>query len=128
MADKQVYGGHINALPVVDGGHFIENSEKRIVYGPGQFWEDYVVRAFTLFPGAGSAEHSHSWNHWTICTQGEGVFTVGDEVYALTQNAYVFVPEDIPHFFRNTSEHENLVLICIVPREGDVNPLDNCSC
>ena len=28
------YGGMISDLPVVTGGHFIENSEKRIVYGP----------------------------------------------------------------------------------------------
>lgn len=126
MANKNIYGGKIEDLPIVTGGHFIENSEKRIIFGPGRFWEDYVVRAFTLYPGAGSSEHSHSWNHWTICTQGTGEFTVGDEVYELSPNSYVFVPGNVPHFFRNTSHNENLILICIVPKEGDVNPLDCC--
>lgn len=126
MANKHNYGGKIEDLPVVTGGHFIDNSEKRIIYGPNRFWDDYVVRAFTLHPGAGSTEHSHPWNHWTICTQGSGEFYVGDEVYELSPNSYVFVPGNVPHFFRNTSENENLILICIVPKEGDVNPLDCC--
>ena len=51
MEQKMQYGGMISDLPVVTGGHFIENSEKRIVYGPdGRFWDDFVMRCFTLAP------------------------------------------------------------------------------
>lgn len=124
MADSKLYGGNLFDLPVVTGGHFIENSEKRIIYGPGRFWDDYVVRAFTLYPGAYSEEHAHAWPHWTLCTEGTGEFIVGDETYTLAPNHFVHVPGNIPHYFRNTSGTENLTLICIVPKEGDVNPLD----
>ena len=45
------YSGNIRDLPVVTGGHFIENSTKKIVFGPeGRFWDDYVMRLFTLEP------------------------------------------------------------------------------
>ena len=62
MEQKMQYGGMISDLPVVTGGHFIENSEKRIVYGPdGRFWDDFVMRCFTLAPGAASDSHAHPW-------------------------------------------------------------------
>ena len=49
------YSGNIRDLPVVTGGHFIENSTKKIVFGPdGRFWNDYVMRLFTLEPEAES--------------------------------------------------------------------------
>ena len=33
------YSGNIRDLPVVTGVHFIENSTKKIVFGPdGRFW------------------------------------------------------------------------------------------
>ena len=53
------YSGNIRDLPVVTGGHFIENSTKKIVFGPdGRFWNDYVMRLFTLEPEAESSVHS----------------------------------------------------------------------
>ena len=65
------YSGNIWDLPVVTGGHFIENSTKKIVFGPdGRFWDDYVMRLFTLEPEAESSVHSHPWPHWFLCIQG----------------------------------------------------------
>ena len=69
------YSGNIRDLPVVTGGHFIENSTKKIVFGPdGRFWNDYVMRLFTLEPEAESSVHSHPWPHWFLCIQGAGLF------------------------------------------------------
>ena len=124
MEKKMQYGGMISDLPVVTGGHFIENSEKRIVYGPdGRFWDDYVMRCFTLAPGAASDSHSHPWCHWTVCIEGEGFFNVGDETYDLRPGAWVHVPANVPHNFGANADSGKLSLLCIVPPEGDVNPL-----
>ena len=80
------YSGNIRDLPVVTGGHFIENSTKKIVFGPdGRFWNDYVMRLFTLEPEAGGVRHN----------------------------------------FGNTGKGQ-LMALCIVPPEGDVNPLNGC--
>ena len=68
------YSGNIRDLPVVTGGHFIENSTKKIVFGPdGRFWNDYVMRLFTLEPEAESSVHSHPWPHWFLCIQGRAI-------------------------------------------------------
>ena len=94
------YSGNIRDLPVVTGGHFIENSTKKIVFGPdGRFWDDYVMRLFTLEPGAESSIHAHAWCHWFLC--------------------------GVRHNFGNTGDGE-LMGLCIVPPEGDVNPLTGC--
>ena len=72
------FSGNIRDLPVVTAGHFIENSTKKIVFGPeGRFWDDYVMRLFTLGPEAESSVHAHAWPHWFFCIQGEGYFLIG---------------------------------------------------
>ena len=117
------YFGKIEELPVVTEGHFIENAEKRVVFGPGRFWEDYVMRCFTLNPGAASATHAHPWPHYAVCIGGVGKFKVGEEAAELVNGVWVYVPGGVPHNFRNTGADNQMVLLCIVPKEGDVNPM-----
>ena len=120
------YSGNIRDLPVVTGGHFIENSTKKIVFGPdGRFWDDYVMRLFTLEPEAESSIHSHPWPHWFMCIQGEGYFLIGKERVPLEFGTWVHVPAGVRHNFGNTGEGQ-LMGLCIVPPEGDVNPLTGC--
>lgn len=118
------YYGQIWDLPTVTEGHFIDKADKRLVFGPnGRFLEGYSIRCFTMHPGAKSASHAHSWDHWAICLNGEGCFKVGEALCPLQNGTWVHVPGGVPHHFWNTSETEDMNLICMVPAEGDVNPL-----
>ena len=120
------YSGNIRDLPVVTGGHFIENSTKKIVFGPdGRFWNDYVMRLFSLEPEAESSVHSHPWPHWFLCIQGEGYFLIDKERVPLEFGTWVHVPGGVRHNFGNTGKGQ-LMALCIVPPEGDVNPLNGC--
>ena len=66
------YSGNIRDLPVVTGGHFIENSTKKIVFGPdGRFWDDYVMRLFTLEPEAESSMTTPTTAAFKRSTTGE---------------------------------------------------------
>ena len=95
------YSGNIRDLPVVTGGHFIENSTKKIVFGPdGRFWDDYVIK-------------------------GEGYFLIDKERVPLEFGTWVHIPGGVRHNFGNTGDGE-LMGLCIVPPEGDVNPLNGC--
>ena len=94
------------------------------MFGPdGRFWDDFVMRCFTLAPGAASDSHAHPWCHWTVCIEGDGFFNVGDETYELHPGAWVHVPANVPHNFGANADSGKLSLLCIVPPEGDVNPL-----
>ena len=111
---------------MVTSGHFIENSTKKIVFGPeGRFWDDYVMRLFTLEPEAESSIHSHPWPHWFMCIQGEGYFLVDGERVPLEFGTWVHIPGGMRHNFGNTGNGP-LMGLCIVPAEGDVNPLAGC--
>lgn len=117
------YFGKIDALPITAEGNFIKNSDKRIVFGPdGRFWDDHVMRCFTLHPGAAANTHSHAWSHYIVCLSGSGSVKVGDEKGDMTPGTWIFTPANIPHNFKNLSETEDLVFLCVVPTEGDVPP------
>ena len=119
--------GTIDELPVAKG--FIKNATKKIVFGPDRFWDDYVMRMWTLEPLAGEKDqHRHKWCHWAFCHKGEGKFVIDDVEYDLKPGVWVHVPENIFHRFYNTSETEELMLICIVPKRGDVDPTTMMGC
>ena len=50
--NNQLLSGHLNDLPRLDNGAFVEGSEKSIVFGPDRFWPDNVMRCFYI-PGGG---------------------------------------------------------------------------
>ncbi|KXL52236.1 cupin domain protein [Anaerotignum neopropionicum] len=118
------YAGKILDLPLDTENNFIENSEKRIVFGPnGRFWDNNVMRSFTLHPMVKSVVHSHKWSHLMICLYGQGQFVVGDDVVDVEQGVWAYIPPDVPHYFVNHSEDKDFTFLCIVPPEGEVNPL-----
>lgn len=116
--------GKIEELPLIDVSDFIPGAEKRIVFGPGQYWDTHVMRCFTLFPGSVAPPNMHPWEHQALCIGGEGKFVIGETEYDIKSGYYMHVPGNIEHTFWNVSETESLVIICIVPKEGDVNPLN----
>lgn len=121
--EKIKYVGKIDDLPQIDVSDFIPNAEKRIVFGPGQFWDSHVMRCFKLNPGSVAPPNIHPWEHQALCIGGKGKFVIDKTEYDIQQGYYMHVPSNIGHTFWNTSESEPLIIICIVPKEGDRNPL-----
>ena len=117
------YTGSITDLPLDTENNFLENTEKRIVFGPnGRFEDKFVVRNFRLQPGVEAKPHEHPWSHLITCLGGKGAFIIDGEVAPLTPGDWCYVPGGIIHFFRNEGE-DVFEFQCIVPPEGDVNPL-----
>lgn len=95
--------------------------EKRVVFGPDRFWSDYVLRCFTLQPGAEVPVHSHPWPHYILVLQGKLELRRTERTYLLEELGWAYVPSDRKHGFRQQGS-EPAVFICIVPKEGDVAP------
>ncbi len=111
------YSGNIRDLPVVTGGHFIENSTKKIVFGPdGRFWNDYVMRLFTLEPEAESSVPPTPGHTGSSASRG-GLFPHRQGTGALEFGTWVHVPGGVRHNFGNTGKGQ-LMALCIVPPEG----------
>ena len=60
-----------------------------------------------------------------MCIQGEGYFLVDGERVPLEFGTWVHIPGGMRHNFGNTGSGP-LMGLCIVPKEGDVNPLTGC--
>lgn len=126
MVEKVKLVGKIEELPTVGASNFILGAEKRIVFGPdNRFWDSHVMRSFLLEPTSMAPKNEHPWVHWALCIGGEGKFVIDNTEYDIETGSWMHVPSNLEHSFWNTSKSEKLHIICIVPKEGDVNPLDD---
>lgn len=104
-------------------GNFIKHATKKIVFGPKHFSDEFVMRCWTLEPGAGEKDqHQHNWPHWCVMLSGEGFFVIDGVEYPIEHGSWIYVPNKVPHRFYNSSETEKLELLCIVPPKGDIDP------
>ncbi|MGC9373197.1 MAG: cupin domain-containing protein [Thermovirgaceae bacterium] len=112
-----VFGGSIRDL-VSRKTPSLPGVEKRIIFGPGRFWEDYVVRHFTVEAGAETPFHTHEWPHYIIILEGTAEALIMGETLRLEAGSWAYVPPGSRHGFQNTGEG-TLSFLCIVPRRGD---------
>lgn len=95
------------------------NVLKRVLVGPQQGWEGWVMRHFTLGAAGHTPRHSHSWPHIIYVLGGKGALLHGDHDNEVEAGCTAYIPGGVEHQFRNTGS-DDLSFICIVPEEGDV--------
>ena len=71
-----------------------------------------VVRS-TLTAGSASPLHLHrKEDEMFVLLSGHGIFWVGDERHEVGTGGAVFLPRDVPHAYRFTSDEVDLLTIC----------------
>ena len=119
--------GKIDDLPNVDCSDFIMNARKKVIFGPDEgdsrCWESHVMRLFVLDSFAVVPPHKHSWPHHVLFVGGCGKILLGNTRYEIEKGDWAYIPGNTIHSFWNTELDEPLHVICIVPPEGDINPL-----
>lgn len=118
MSCSKCYAGKIADIPVAEDAVHTADVEKRIIFAPGKFWNDYVVRHFTVAGKAQTPFHAHDWPHYVLVLAGKCNAKIDDMVYPLESGCWAHVPSNVEHSFTNTGE-DPLAFVCIVPREGD---------
>ncbi len=79
--------------------------------------ENYAMRLFTLKPGAEIAKHQHPWEHEIYVLSGKGIIGAGEEEVEAGEGNFLYIPPDIPHWYRNTGD-EDMKFLCIIPMKG----------
>ncbi len=92
--------------------------KKRILIGPKEGWDDSVMRLFRIEKGGYTPKHKHSWHHINYIIEGEGVLLMDGKEYPIKKDCVAYVPPNIEHQYKNSGSSD-LVLICIVPKEGE---------
>lgn len=99
-------------------GDTLQGVTKQTAIGPGEGWEDHVMRIFTVAPGGHTPRHAHPWPHINYVIGGSGTLYHQGKTSDIREGSVAFVPSETEHQFRNTGDGD-LTFICIVPKEGD---------
>jgi len=117
MAASKNYGRVLD-IPTLNASALAPNIIKRNVFGPGRFWDDWVMRHFILPAHEEIPPHRHDWDHLVYSISGKGEVEVEGEHYDLSKGNWARVPAGKEHTFRNVGD-EPFEFFCIVPVYGD---------
>ena len=92
---------------------------KKVLVGPAEGWEGWVMRLFTFAPGGHTPKHSHPWPHINYIVAGKGILYLDGKEHEVTAGSIAYIPGGKEHQFRNISESDEFAVICIVPEEGE---------
>jgi quercetin dioxygenase-like cupin family protein len=117
---KFMFVGHIDQLEEIPvSSPNAENAFKKLLIGPAEGWDGWVMRLFTLRDKGNTPRHSHEWPHINYVISGRGSLYLEGKDYPLRKGSIAFVPPGAEHQFR-TLGNEDLIFICIVPEKGNV--------
>ncbi|MBN1191056.1 MAG: cupin domain-containing protein [Dehalococcoidales bacterium] len=78
---------------------------------------NFSFRVFTIQPGGCTPLHKHKSEHLNYIISGKGVLVSSDREHAIKQGDFAMVLPEETHQYKNTSDSQDLVLICAVPKE-----------
>jgi len=116
--NSELCGGPLNEIPTLNASSLAPGVIKRIVFGPGKFLDDWVLRYFILPAGESIPPHSHPWNHFVVSLAGKGRLWTEDGVLDLSTGNWGRVPPNVEHIFDNPGD-EDFAFLCMVPWDGD---------
>jgi len=77
----------------------------------------FSFRVFTIEPGGHTPFHQHEFEHMNYVINGEGILVAEDQEHELRKGDFALILPGEKHQFKNSSENQNLLIICAVPRE-----------
>jgi quercetin dioxygenase-like cupin family protein len=77
----------------------------------------FSFRVFTIEPGGHTPFHQHEFEHMNYVINGEGILIAEDQEHELREGDFALILAGEKHQFKNSSENQNLLIICAVPRE-----------
>lgn len=91
--------------------------EKRVFISPAEA-PNFVLRLFTLKPGASTPFHSHNWEHEVFVVEGRLKVISQDGETTVEPGHFVYVAPNEQHQFVNVSSGPSS-FVCVVPKEGE---------
>jgi len=77
----------------------------------------FSFRVFTIEPGGHTPFHQHKFEHMNYVISGQGILVAEDREHELKQGDFALILAGENHQFKNSSDKQNLLIICAVPRE-----------
>jgi quercetin dioxygenase-like cupin family protein len=78
---------------------------------------NFSFRVFTVEPGGHTPFHQHPAEHMNYIIEGQGVLVTKDREIEIKKGDFALVLPGEMHQYKNTSNTQNLQLICAVPKQ-----------
>jgi quercetin dioxygenase-like cupin family protein len=101
-------------IPVMEG---TKGVHKQIPLSRKDGVPTFSFRVFTVEPGGHTPFHRHEFEHMNYVINGEGILVAEDREHALKQGDFALILPGEKHQFKNSSDRQNLLIICAVPKE-----------
>jgi quercetin dioxygenase-like cupin family protein len=89
--------------------------KKRIVIGPDEGAQNFIMRVFEVAPGLTSPDHTHPWEHEVFILAGEGAARDRDgKETAIGEGMALFIPSGEKHCLINKGK-DVLRFVCVIP-------------
>ena len=79
----------------------------------------FAMRRFIIEPGGFMPNHTNTVEHEQLVLNGRAEIAIGDETYQVKKNDVVFIPANVPHWYK-TIGNEPFEFLCVVPNLPDV--------
>jgi len=79
---------------------------------------NFAMRCFTIEPGGGMPNHTNMVEHEQYVLNGAAEVGIGTEVHQVKTGDVVFIPANMPHWYRTIGE-EPFRFLCLVPNQPD---------
>jgi quercetin dioxygenase-like cupin family protein len=79
----------------------------------------YSFRVFTIEPGGHTPFHQHEFEHMNYVIRGNGTLVSENRGHRLREGDFALVLAGEKHQYRNSSQNQDLVMICAVPKEHE---------
>ena len=94
-----------------------QKTYRQILIGPDEA-PNFAMRRFIIEPGGSMPEHTNSVEHEQYVLRGKAQIGIADKVYEVTQGTIVYIPADVPHWYKTIGNHA-FEFLCIVPNKTD---------
>jgi quercetin dioxygenase-like cupin family protein len=78
---------------------------------------NFSFRVFTIEPGGHTPNHTHPFEHENYIIEGQGAIVLGDQEHPIKKGDFILVLPGEKHQYKNTSDRQDMVMICAVPKE-----------
>jgi len=103
-----------DVLPIVMDNEMVKNVAGRVMVGKEDGAKNFCMRLFEMGKDGYTPRHTHDWEHEVFVHAGTGEVFITDKWYPVSEGSAIFVPTNIEHQFRNTSD-ETFTFICMIP-------------
>jgi quercetin dioxygenase-like cupin family protein len=78
----------------------------------------FAMRRFLIEPGGQIPAHTNTVEHEQYVLRGQATIGIGDQTFEVQEGNVVFIPADVPHWYRATGDLP-FEFLCVVPNLPD---------